>query len=152
MFYVTALVEKFSGYKCDKMQQTCTNNAQTFKVCATRDKPRLTIFHDFAQSSSRRAGPEVQSALAAKQQAQRTQDITRLQEQLDASQKALDEQKATAQKLEQVKELCLFSPTYCMLTSRMPGRCNQPPVSHHMWILPVKQLYMGCDRWLSPLL
>ena len=48
--------------------------------------------------------------MAAKQQAQRAQDITRLQEQLDASQKALDEQKATAQKLEQVKELCLFSP------------------------------------------
>ena len=70
----------------------------------------LKIFRDLAQSSSRRAGPEVQSALAAKQQAQRTQDITRLQEQLDASQKALDEQKATAQKLEQVKELCLFSP------------------------------------------
>ena len=52
----------------------------------------------------------MKSALAAKQQAQRTQDITRLQEQLDASQKALDEQKATAQKLEQVKETCLFNP------------------------------------------
>ncbi len=86
------------------------DNAQTCSVCGTLDKPTLTIFRDFAQSSSRRGGPEVQSALAAKQQAQRAQDITRLQEQLDASQKALDEQKATAQKLEQVKELCLFSP------------------------------------------
>lgn len=74
------------------------------------DKSMAITSHDFMQSSSRRAGPEVQSALAAKQQAQRAQDITRLQEQLDASQKALDEQKAAAQKLEQVKELCLSSP------------------------------------------
>ena len=80
------------------------------RVYGTCGKPMLTTCHYFAQSSSRRSGPEVQSALAAKQQAQRAQDITRLQEQLDASQKALDEQKATAQKLEQVKELCLFSP------------------------------------------
>jgi hypothetical protein len=86
------------------------HHAQTRRVYGTCDKPVLTIFHDFTQSFSRRAGPEVQNALAAKQQAQRAQDITRLQEQLDASQKALDEQKATAQKLEQVKELCLFSP------------------------------------------
>ncbi len=75
----------------------------------TCGKPMLTKFHDLAQSSSRRGGPEIQGALAAKQQAQRTQDISRLQEQLDASQKALNEQRATAEKLEQVKDLCLFS-------------------------------------------
>ena len=85
------------------------DNAQTCRTCGICDTPTLTIFLDFAQSSSRRGGPEIQSALAAKQQAQRTQDITRLQEQLDASQKALDEQKATAQKLEQVKEMFLLS-------------------------------------------
>lgn len=54
------------------------------------------------QASTRQTGPEVQTALAAKQQAQQAEDIARLQEQLDASQKALDHQKAAAQKLEQV--------------------------------------------------
>lgn len=69
------------------------------------------------QGSSRRGGPEIQNALAAKQlaqQAQQTQqtqsaqqaeqaaNIARLQEQLNASMKAIDEQKAAAQKLEQV--------------------------------------------------
>ena len=60
------------------------------------------------QGSSRRGGPEIQTALAAKQQAQQAQDIARLQEQLNASQKALDEQKSAALKLEKVLHvLCL---------------------------------------------
>ena len=53
------------------------------------------------QKASRRAGPEVQNALAAKQQAQ--QDTSPLQEQLDVVKRALDQQRAAAQKLEQVR-------------------------------------------------
>ena len=51
----------------------------------------------------------------AKQQAQQAQDIARLQEQLDASQKALDQQKAAAQKLEQVKKRHIYSFCWCCI-------------------------------------
>lgn len=84
------------------------------------------------QSSSRRLSPEVQSALAAKQQAQQAQDIARLQEQLDASQKALDQQKAAAQKLEQVKKRhscsCADAASVGVTYMHLPlHRLNRPP-------------------------
>lgn len=61
------------------------------------------------QKNSRKVGPEVQSALA-KQQAEQTQDLALLQEQLDGLKKTLDQQKAAAQKMEQVRAGCFF---YC---------------------------------------
>ncbi len=53
------------------------------------------------QRISRKVGPEVQNALA-KQQAEQTQDLALLQEQLDGLKKTLDQQKTAAQKMEQV--------------------------------------------------
>ena len=117
------------------------DSAQFCRVYGTCGKSMLTTFHYFAQSSSRRGGPEVQSALAAKQQAQRAQDITRLQEQLDASQKALDEQKATAQKLEQVKELCLFSPI-TFHADQLYAREMQSAFSFTSYVDPTRPRYV----------
>ena len=54
------------------------------------------------QGNSRRIGPEVQDVLSAQQQAQQAQELTPLQEQLDGFRDALEQQKAAAQKLEQV--------------------------------------------------
>ena len=54
------------------------------------------------QRNGRRVGPEVQSALAAKQQAEQWQDMEPLQEQFDGYRKTLDQQKAAAQKLQEV--------------------------------------------------
>ena len=44
----------------------------------------------------------MQLALAVKQQAEQAMEMSQLQQQLEASKKALDEQKVAAQKLEQV--------------------------------------------------
>ena len=60
------------------------------------------------QKNSRKVGPEVQSALA-KQQAEQTQDLALLQEQLDGLKKTLDQQKAAAQKMEQVRARLLLA-------------------------------------------
>ena len=59
------------------------------------------------QKNARKVGPEVQSALA-KQQAEQTQDLALLQEQLEGLKKTLDQQKAAAQKMEQVRARLLL--------------------------------------------
>lgn len=54
------------------------------------------------QKNSRKVGPEVQSALA-KQQAEHTEDLALLQEQLDGLKKTLNQQKAAAHAMVQVR-------------------------------------------------
>ena len=75
------------------------------------------------QKNSRKVGPEVQSALA-KQQAEHTEDLALLQEQLDGLKKTLDQQKAAAQKMEQVRArllLVLFLSHCCThCSSKLP--------------------------------
>ena len=73
------------------------------------------------QKNGRRGGPEVQNALAAKQQNEQTQDMASLQEQLDGLKKTLNQQKAAAQKLEQVKAAaaCCHLSCHIVMTIRV---------------------------------
>ena len=95
----------------------CTCPSQCYSIAQGHQSEHKLICGCLLQGSSRRGGPEIQNALAAQQLAQQAQqlqqaqqaqqaeqaaNIKRLQEQLDASLKAVDEQKAAAQKLEQV--------------------------------------------------
>ena len=64
------------------------------------------------QRNSRKVGPEVQSALAAKQQAEQWQDMEPLQEQFEGFRKTLDQQRAAAQKLQEVGP-ALPRPAHC---------------------------------------
>ena len=72
------------------------------------EKTYTASFGMLMQKNSRKVGPEVQSALA-KQQAEQTQDLALLQEQLDGLKKTLDQQKAAAQKMEQVRARLLLA-------------------------------------------
>jgi hypothetical protein len=60
------------------------------------------------QQNSRKVGPEVQNALA-KQQVEQTQDMAVLQEQLDGLKQTLNQQKAAAQKMVQVRARLLLA-------------------------------------------
>lgn len=71
------------------------------------------------QGNSRRIGPEVQDALSAQQQAQQAQELTPLQEQLDGFRDALEQQKAAAQKLEQVTHASCC----CCQSPNLPKSC-----------------------------
>ena len=85
-------------------QQPCASSNAGLSVPqkVLPDKSAYDLLVCSMQQNARKVGPEVQNALA-KQQVEQTQDMAVLQEQLDGLKNTLDQQKAAAQQMVQVR-------------------------------------------------
>ena len=103
-------------------QQPCTSSNADLSVPQKLfpDKCAYDLLVCFMQQNARKVGPEVQNALA-KQQDEQTQDMAVLQEQLDGLKKALNQQKAAAHAMVQVR------------TQGKATSCCLPVASRHAW-------------------